>query len=57
VRAHLAGHDDGVVKVAPVLERVGNFRITVTVYLSPAPCHFRSWHASHAWLSPVFRTT
>ncbi len=24
-RAHLAGVDDGVVKVAPVLERVGNF--------------------------------
>jgi putative transposase len=26
VRAHLAGQDDGVVKVAPVLERVGDFR-------------------------------
>tara|TARA_R110002153_G_scaffold112608_1_gene254729 strand:- start:1143 stop:1463 length:321 start_codon:yes stop_codon:yes gene_type:complete len=24
-RAHLAGHDNGVVKVAPVLERVGDF--------------------------------
>jgi len=30
VRAHLAGHDDGVVKVAPVLERVGNFREFIT---------------------------
>jgi putative transposase len=26
VRAHLAGEDDGVVRVAPVLERVGDFR-------------------------------
>jgi len=26
VRAHLAGRDDGVVKVAPVLKRVGDFR-------------------------------